>query len=140
MTKTQICDFCGRTIQIAENPALEPPPIELDADGLWACSDCKLKITSSPVEIREQSNLDERLQPLIGKSAGAICRTLELPYEPPYQTIIDAASNIAYDQDVMMSAWLFVTQWLDGTTVWRKSNGSAKALVTEDGNITIHQR
>ena len=140
MTETQICDFCGRAIPKPDTLVSNQfAPIEVDADSLWVCRDCKSKISSKPVEIEEQGELDERLHPLVGKSAGAICRTLELPYAPPFRAIMDAASNIAYDQDRMMSAWLFVTQWLDGTTVWRKSDGSATALVSEDGHVTITQ-
>ena len=57
------------------------------------------------------------------------------PFVPPYQTVIEAASNIAYDQDRYMSAWLFVTQWLDGTTVWRSSDGRETVHITPDGTI-----
>ncbi len=63
-----------------------------------------------------------------------------LPYEPPYQSIIDAASKIAYDEDRYMSAWLFVTQWIDGTTIWQSEDQSSKALVSVDGDIQINTR
>ena len=138
MTETHICDFCGRPVQMPEKPKPdETHPIKIDVDGLWVCHTCSSKIVSEPTGSKENHALDERLIPLIGKSAGAITRTLELPYEPPYQAIIDAASNIAYDQDTMMSAWSFVTQWLDGTTVWRKSDGTKIALVSEGGEQII---
>ena len=84
--------------------------------------------------------LIEGLEALAGKSAGAICLTLNLPYEPPYQSVIDAASKIAYDEDRYMSAWSFVAQWLDGTTVWRAEDGSATALVGPDGFVRIEQQ
>jgi hypothetical protein len=138
MSKTQICDFCGRSIQVSDSQSPnQPRPIEVDADGLWVCHDCKSKILTKHISNEGENELDEHIQALIGKSAGAICRTLELPYEPPYQVIMDAASNIAYDQDRMMSGWLFVTQWLDNTTVWRDSDGSATAMVTQEGSVTI---
>ena len=76
----------------------------------------------------------------MGKSAGAICRTMNLPYEPPYQAVIDAASEIAYDRDRYMSAWSFVTQWLDGTTVWRAEDRGTIAMVAPDGSIRVQQR
>ena len=79
----------------------------------------------------------EELRALVGKSAGAICYTLNLPYEPPYQTVIDAASKIAYDEDRFMSAWSFVTQWPDGTTVWRAAGEDAIAIVAADGSVRI---
>jgi hypothetical protein len=39
-----------------------------------------------------------------------------------------------------MSAWSFVTQWLDGTTVWRAENGSSMAVVALDGSIREQHR
>ena len=98
------------------------------------------KLVSSPVGSAAFDGLDERLVPLIGKNAGAICRTLNLPYEPPFASVIDAASLIGYDQDLYMSTWAFVTQWLDGTTVWRAEDGRATAIVSPDGNIQIEYR
>ena len=77
---------------------------------------------------------------MVGKSAGAICRTLNLPYVPPYRSVIDAASRIAYDEDRYMSAWLFVTQWMDGTTLWQPEDQSARALVYTEGHILIETR
>jgi hypothetical protein len=94
---------------------------------------------TSPTTQDSAFDLDEALQPLVGKSAGAICRTLELPFVPPYKIVIEAASKIAYDRDLYMSAWLFVTQWQDGTTVWQASDGQATALVTPDGAVNIHK-
>ncbi|MCU0486399.1 MAG: hypothetical protein MUC85_09870 [Anaerolineales bacterium] len=90
--------------------------------------------------VREAENLEERLKALVGKSAGAICLTLNLPYAPPYQSVIDAASKIAYDDDRCMSAWSFVTQWLDGTIVWRSEDGSATALVGPDGSVRVEDK
>ena len=113
------------------------PPLQVDEDGLWICSVCQERLTTRPVSHDPILDLDERLQSLIGKSAGAICRTLELPFVPPYEVVIEAASKIAYDQDMYMSAWLFVTQWQDGSTVWRASDGHATALVTPDGVVNI---
>ena len=65
---------------------------------------------------------------------------MNLPYVPPYQLIMDAASQIAYDEDRYMNAWSFVMQWIDGTTVWQSEDRSAKALVYTDGNIRIETR
>jgi len=39
-----------------------------------------------------------------------------------------------------MSAWSFVTQWLDGTTVWRAEDGSSMAVVAPDGSIRVQHR
>jgi len=88
----------------------------------------------------EDGEMVEEIAALVGKSAGAICRTLNLPYEPPYASIIDAASRIAYDEDRYMSAWTLITQWLDGTSVWLSPGQSAKALVPPEGDIQIIPR
>jgi ribosomal protein L37AE/L43A len=98
---TPICDFCGR-------PGIEADDLELDEDGLWVCQACKPRLIGRPAAYSEvereedTSELDKRLQPLVGKSAGAICRTLELPFTPPYRTVIEAAQTIAYDEDRTM--------------------------------------
>ena len=126
----QTCDICGRT----------QASLELDVDGLWICETCRSRLMTQPVGEAEDDALDPELQPLVGKSAGAICRTLELPFVPPFESVIRAASQIAYDQDLYMSAWLFVTQWQDGTTVWRTAEGDATALVSPQGEVDIKKR
>lgn len=115
--------------------------LEMDEDGLWICSECKTKIKSIPTRSGDEdiSELDEKIKLLVGKSAGDICRTLDLPYVPPYQSVIDAASKIAYDEDRFMSAWLFVTQWIDGTNVWQSEDRRAKALVSIGGDVRIER-
>lgn len=39
-----------------------------------------------------------------------------------------------------MSAWSFVTQWLDGTTVWRAEDGCSTVLVGPDGSVHIEHK
>ena len=113
----------------------------MDEDGLWVCGECKHRLVSKPLgDLEDEDDLDDKVQALVGKSAGAICLTLALPYVPPYQAIIDAASKIAYDEDRYMSAWSFVTQWMDGTTVWQSEDRHARALVFPDGTIQIETR
>lgn len=109
--------------------------LEMDVDGLWICRGCRARLVLPAVgdEIEEHG----LLRPLVGKSAGAICRTMNLPYEPPFQPVLDAASAIAYDQDRYMSAWTFANQWLDGTTMWRSACGDAVVFVTPDGAVRI---
>jgi hypothetical protein len=138
MSKHHDCDFCGRSrTKIPDNPSGSSPKLTIDDDGLLVCWECGQKLNSSPIGSTAFGELDEKLMPLVGKNAGAICRTLNLPYKPPYQSVIDAASLIGYDQDLYMSTWIFVTQWLDGTTIWRSEDGSAKAIVSRDGSIWI---
>jgi len=137
VSEQRCCDFCGRseielTAQILDGSAV----MELDEDGLWVCYDCRARLVLPPLG-KEAAEPGEELRALVGKSAGAICHTLNLPYEPPYQTIIDAASRIAYDEDRFMSAWSFVTQWFDGTTVWRAEDGEAVAVVAPDGSVRV---
>ena len=113
--------------------------MELDEDGLWACRGCRARL-ALPAVGEEAEDAPEGLERLVGKSAGAICRTLNLPYEPPYEAVIDAASRIAYDENRYMSAWSFVTQWLDGSTVWRDEEGAAVAVVRPDGSVWVRGR
>jgi hypothetical protein len=134
------CDFCGRSeIELSARIPDGLPVMELDEDGLWVCHDCLAKLVLPPVG-KETAEPGEELQALVGKSAGAICHTLNLPYERPYQTIIDAASRIAYDEDRFMSAWSFVTQWLDGTTVWRAEDGETVAIVTPGSSVRVRSQ
>ena len=137
LSQQRCCDFCGRSeIELSAQSLDISPVMELDEDGLWVCHNCRAKLVL-PTVGQEAGGLVDELNVLVGESAGAICRTLNLPYEPPYQTIIDAASKIAYDEDRFMSAWSFVTQWLDGTTVWRAEDGEAIAVVAPDGSVRV---
>jgi hypothetical protein len=136
MSEQRCCDFCGRSeIELSTQIIDGSPVIELDEDGLWVCHNCRAKLVL-PAGDKEIGELEE-LRALVGKSAGAICRTLNLPYEPPNQSVIDAASKIAYEEDRFMSAWSFVTQWLDGTTIWRAEDGEAVAIVAPDGSVRV---
>ena len=136
-SETRCCDFCGRSeIELSAQAPDRSRVIELDGDGLWVCDYCRAKLVL-PTVGEEAGELGEEPEPLVGQSAGATCHTLNLPYEPHFRAIIDAASKIAYDEDRFMSAWLFVTQWVDGTTVWRAENGEAVAVVAPDGCVRI---
>jgi hypothetical protein len=136
LTGQRACDFCGRSeIDLRAQAPIGLAVVELDEDGLWVCYNCRAKLVLSPVG--EAVDLAEGLDTLVGQSAGAICYTLNLPYEPPYRPVIDAASKIAYDEDRYMSAWSFVTQWPDGATVWRAEDGDSIAVVTPDGSIRV---
>lgn len=138
MDRTLVCDFCGQPGKHIRNGQRN---LEMDEDGLWVCSECKGRSVSKPIsDLDDDIEMDEEIKALIGKSAGAICRTLELPYQPPYQSIIDAASKIAYDEDRYMSTWSFVTQWHDGTTVWQSEDRSAKAFVFVNGTVQMENR
>jgi hypothetical protein len=138
MASVKVCDICDRPATEIPLPASDSTPqFSIDADGLRICYLCKGQIKSSPLGKEHNPDLDEDLKPLVDKSAGAICRTLELPFQPPFQSIIEAASKIAYDQDLYISAWLFADQWMDGTTVWHSADGKLTARVTTDGKVHI---
>ena len=141
MDTEKSCDLCDRTEADLPHPtSADTILLTIDEDGLWICYLCRAQITSTPVSDANNTELDDALKPLVGKSAGAICRTSELPFEPPFQSVIEAASKIAYDQDLYMSAWLFAEQWLDGTSVWRSEDGKQTALVTTEGKVQIEHR
>jgi hypothetical protein len=139
MTPHRCCDFCGRSeTDLALTTPTGSPAIEMDEDGLWICCECRPALVLPPVGVESWD--DEGLRALIGKSAGAICYTLNLPCVPPFLSVIDAASRIAYDEDRHMSAWSFVTEWPDGTTVWRSEDDSELACVEPEGSIHVQRR
>ena len=139
MPGARCCDFCGRSeFELLAEAPIGLPAMELDEDGLWVCFHCQGKLVLHSAG-EETADLIEELRALVGKSAGAICYTLNLPYEPPYCSVIDAASQIAYDEDRYMSAWSFVTEWADGTTVWRSEDRSAQAIVAPDGSVQVQR-
>jgi hypothetical protein len=139
LSEQRYCDFCGRSeIDLLAQTLTGLPVLEPNEDGLWVCCFCRTRLILAPVG--EAVDLPEGLETLVGESAGAMCHTLNLPYEPPYRSVIDAASKIAYDENRYMSAWLFVTQWLDGTTVWHAEDGSSMAVVSPDGSVRVQHR
>jgi hypothetical protein len=138
MISQQQCDFCGLTQQtLPQGLPDESTTLEMDAVGLWACQNCQSLIISNPSEIEDEGYIDPLLPPLIGKNAGAICYTLNLPFRQPYIQIIEAVSIIGYDNDHYMSTWTFVTLLADGSTVWQSQDRTRKALVEESGNVRI---
>lgn len=140
MSEQRCCDFCGRPeSELLSEAKNGSQALEIDEDGLWVCQNCRAKLTL-PTTIEATGELAGELRILLGENAGAICRTLNLPYEPPYRSIIDAAAKIAYDEDRYMSTWTFVTQWPNGTTVWRSQNADSIAFLTPDGTIRVQQQ
>ena len=129
------CDICGRVEDSSQDHAIK---LEIDADGLWICSICRKNLIAIPIG-QEADELDERIKALVGKSAGAICRTMNLPFVYPYRSIMEAAARIAYDEDRYMSAWSFVTQWMDGTTVWQSADKRSRVIVGTGSRGKIEQ-
>jgi len=122
---THCCDICG---------GIENEGLERDEDGLWICSACGVGLVTAPVGETEVADLSDEVRALVGKSVGAICITLNLPHEPPYHRIINHTVEM---HNNLMSVWAFVTQWADGTTVWRDEEGSAIAFVSGDEVVHI---
>jgi hypothetical protein len=138
MSERRSCDICGRSEdRLSARNANDSLDLELDEDGLWICRDCRARLVTSPVGQTVAADLSDEIRALVGESAGAICFTLNLPYEPPYRTIIDAASKV---WEMHMSSWSFVTQLSDGTTVFRAPDGDAIATVTRDGCVQIERK
>jgi hypothetical protein len=81
-----------------------------------------------------EDEMPEAVRALVGRQAGWITMTLNLPYEPPYRDLIDHAERM---QSSLRSPWTFVAQWLDGTTLWRAPDGSAVATVSPDSSLRI---
>ena len=91
MSDQRYCDFCGRSeSDLSAQVPNGSSAMEMDQDGLWVCHSCRDKLVLSAVG-ELAGEVSEELGVLVGKSAGAICRTLNLPYVPPYRSSIDAA-------------------------------------------------
>jgi hypothetical protein len=138
MSTLRYCDICDRSeFELPEPTKQDTPKLQMDEDGLWVCHECSGRLTTTALDEPTAGELPDKLRSLVGTSAGEICTGLNLPYEPPYQSVIDAASKIAYDEDRYMSAWSFVTQWPDGTTLWQDQEGDATAVVSPDGSVDV---
>ena len=139
MTEEKFCDFCGRFEHELPEPAdKKQPKLTIDEDGLWACADCSPRLKTTPVGDGREVELEDELIALIGQSAGTICRSLELPFAFPYEFVLNAASVIGSTDEQPMSGWLFVNQWLDGSTVWRAEDGRGMVIVKPDGSIQVN--
>ena len=89
------CDICGGT-KIGD--------MEIDQDVLWVCGDCQPGLVTSPIGELEDATLNDEITDLKGKNVGDICLVLNLPYEPPYQRIIDHTVEM---HNNCMSTWSF---------------------------------
>jgi hypothetical protein len=139
MVEARRCDICGGLEgEMIAGILDQTRKLEVDRDGLWICMDCKKRIRTDPVMGPCEVNPDRRLDVLVGKTAGAVCRDSTLPYSPPYSQVIDAASHIAYDNDMFMSAWVFAAQWQDGSTVWRSPDNAFTAIVSAENEVRIN--
>ena len=138
MNKILKCDICGQSQEelLKADQSAASDPLKVN-NGLFVCNRCHQNLKPWSKVQEDDEVLEDRIQDLAGRSAGEICRMSDLPFRPPYRKIVEAASRIAYDQDKYMSTWSFVTQWLDGTTVWQSEDESTKAIVDINGNIRL---
>jgi hypothetical protein len=136
----QSCDICRRSDEgffaLTSDGFVELVPLVIDEDGLRICGNCRAQMVTTLEHPLVSETVAEALRPLAGKPAGVICTTLNLPYRPPFRSVVDAASQM---QDSLMSTWSFVTQWNDATTVWRAADGRATAVVAPDGTVRIQE-
>ena len=139
MPEEKYCDICARFEHELPDPAdAKKPKLTIDEDGLWLCNECGGKVTTEPIGDGWDVALDEKVAALIGTSAAMISRELELPDEPPYQIVLAAAAKPAFGDNALMSSWLFVNQWLDGSTVWRAEDGRGLVIVEPNGSIQLN--
>ena len=59
--------------------------------------------------------MEEYLESLVGKNAGAIAMTLDLPYNEPLKIVIDGAIAV---QESLRSPWTFVGLDEQNNTIW----------------------
>ena len=83
MSEQRRCDFCGRPNDILSEPQDSSNKLTLDADNLWVCQECGRKLVTHAEGQQTIPDLETPLHSLVGQNAGAICRTLALPFEPP---------------------------------------------------------
>jgi hypothetical protein len=140
MAEERACDVCGRAeAELPPREAGSGARLTVDADGLWLCGDCRAGLVTAPVGgmADEAEALPGELRALVGQQAGWIVSTLNLPYAPPYEGLIDHARQM---QRGYRSPWAFVTQWLDGTTVWRAPDGAQVAYLDAEGGLRVEDR
>ena len=135
------CDMCGRTEQeIAARGTAEYSGLELGRNGWWLCRRCQSEVNPNPAkddEEYEEYQLPPELRALVGKSAGTVCMVLDLPRRPPYTQIIEDASIL---QHQAMTAWTFVTEREDGSSVWESPDKRASVIVKFDGAVRVEKK
>jgi hypothetical protein len=76
------------------------------------------------------------LEPLLGKNAGAIAMTLNLPYVEPCRVVIDAAIAV---QESLRSPWTFAGLDPFGNTLWMSPAQDRMLRVDSNGVITVER-
>ena len=76
--------------------------------------------------------MEEYLESLVGKNAGAIAMTLNLPYIDPLQVVIDGAIAV---QESLRSPWTFVGLDAENNTIWLSPDRKRVLRVDPDGNL-----
>jgi hypothetical protein len=136
------CDMCGRTEQgIVAGGTGEFPGLELSRNGWWLCRRCQSQVNPVPAKEDDEDEYEEyrlppELQALVGKSAGTVCMILDLPRRPPYKQIIEDATILQHQS---MTAWTFVTEREDGSSVWESPDKKSSAIVQFSGAVQVEK-
>ena len=75
---------------------------------------------------------DDEINALVGKNAGQIAMTLDLPYIHPYGSVIDGAIAV---QESLRSTWIFAGMDSENNTVWISPDQVWVLHVDSDGDI-----
>lgn len=128
------CGICGRSeLELSKLFPGAPDSVLIELEYVTICYECREKAKSDPVhDITE--DIPPEIRAMVGRSADEICLALNLPYEAPYQSIIDHASRM---QNEKMSSWSLFLIWRNGATIWRSPDGLSKAIVSRDGSVII---
>ena len=78
----------------------------------------------------------EKLESLVGKNAGAIAMTLNLPYVEPYTVVIDGAIAV---QESLRSPWTFIGLDQNGNTLWVSPDEKSLLRVDQEGTIALER-
>jgi hypothetical protein len=136
------CDMCGRTEgEIGAAGTGEFSRLELCGNGWWLCRHCQSQVNPKPAkedgeEEYEEYQLPPELHALVGKSAGTVCMILDLPKRPPYKQIIEDATVL---QLQAMTAWTFVTERDDGSSIWESPDKRSAAIVKFNGAVQVEK-
>jgi len=129
------CDICDRSVsEIREQGEGDGTGPQLNAGGIWICSECMLDFSTRRAVFEDDLQLEHNLDSLVGKNAGAIAMTLNLPYVKPIKVVIDGAIAV---QESLRSPWTFVTLDSDGNTLWLSPDRKSVVRVDPEGNLEV---
>lgn len=86
-----------------------------------------------------EEDIQEELLSLEGLNPGQIChKVLKHDAYPQVMYVIEAALLIR-DAPHLLTDWLYVDQWSDGTTIWKSPDRTEMATVDIEGKVRVEK-